>query len=253
MAKREPMRVMEGTARPHEPFWQVRDAAASESGEAEVEFYGGISEYSWWGDDITPAKFKEDLHRVGQGGPVTVRINSPGGEVFAASVIRSMIMEYPGRVTTRIDGLCASAATLVALAGSVVKMQDSGFFMIHEPWMWTYGTVDELKTAMEMLKTIRSGIVDTYANKTHLEHEKLAKLMAAETWMSAREACELGFVDEVITAKTNTPAQLSQAGIMNALRNYVNVPASLLAPQACEPAIDQQAAERFRAEVQILV
>ena len=131
MAKK-PMRVLEGSAKPYEPFWRVVDAAESESGEPEIEFYGYISEYSWWDDDITPAKFKADLLNIGKGGPVTVRINSGGGEVYAASAIRAMIVDYPGQVTTRIDGLCASAATLVAMAGDVVKMQDSAYFMIHE-------------------------------------------------------------------------------------------------------------------------
>ena len=237
---KQPIRVLEGSAKPYEPFWRVVDAAESESGEPEIEFYGYISEFSWFDDDITPAKFKADLLNIGKGGPVTVRINSVGGEVYAASAIRAMIVDCPGKVTTRIDGLCASAATLVAMAGDMVKMQDSAYFMIHEPWMMTWGSVDELKTAVEMLKTIRQGIVETYQNKTKLEPEQLAKMMAAETWMTGQKAKELGFVDEVITGSSKSFDRLQNAAILNALRDYTNVPPDLLKTSEPDPAIAEE-------------
>jgi len=227
--KNTPMRVFEGTAKPHEPFWTLRNATDSESGEPEIEFYGYISEYSMFEDEITPAMFKADLNNLGQGGPVTVRIHSGGGDVFAASAIRAILMDYPGRVTTRIDGLCASAATYVATAGDRVLMQDSAFFMIHDPWMLTWGGVDDLKAAINLLKTIKSGIIEAYQSKTALTADELAKMMAAETWMTAQQAQEYGFVDEVIT---NSPAKvlnMRNVAVLNCLRNYANVPAELLA------------------------
>lgn len=223
-----PMRVIEGSAKPFERFWALRNAEESESGEPEIEFYGYISEYSWWGDEITPSMFKQDLNDLGKGGPVTVRINSGGGEVFAASVIRSIIMDYPGRVTTRIDGLCASAATYVAMAGDVVKMQDSAFFMIHDPSVLAWGDIEILKTLLAELKTIKDGIVQTYQNKTGLDAEKLSKMMTAETWMSAQEARELGFVDEVITGTMKVKTAQNRA-YLNCLQNYEHVPEVLLA------------------------
>lgn len=229
MTIKKPLRLFEGNHQPYEPFWRLIDAAESESGEPEIEFYGYISEYSWYDDDITPAKFKSDLAKHGQGGPVTIRIHSGGGDVFAASTIRAMIMDYPGRVTTRIDGLCASAATYVATAGDVVKMQDSAFFMIHDPWTVAWGSADELQAAIDLLNTVKQGIIETYQAKTDLDTETLWQMMRDETWMTAQEALELGFVDEVITAPAKVPAGLQNIAVLNCLRDYAKVPPELLA------------------------
>jgi ATP-dependent protease ClpP protease subunit len=228
--KNEPVRIIEGTAKPFERFWNLRSAEDSESGEPEIEFYGPISEYSWWGDEITPQLFKDDLAALGGGGPVTIRIHSPGGDVFAASAIRAMIADYPGKVTTRIDGLCASAATYVAMAGDHVVMQDSAFFMIHDPWTITIGGVEELKTTINFLKTIKNGIVETYQNKTHMEAEELERMMSNETWMTARQAQEKGFVDEVVSVGDAKPfkLQLQNMAVLNCLNSYQNVPEELL-------------------------
>ncbi len=231
MMSKKPMRILEGNAKPFEPFWRCVDAAASDSGEPEIEFYGYISEYSMFDDDITPARFKNDLMTLGRGGPVTVRIHSGGGDVFAASAIRAILMDYPGRVTTRIDGLAASAATYVAMAGDRVLMQDSAFFMIHDPSAIAMGTVDDLKSVIDLLKTIKSGIVETYQAKTQMDAERLAKMMSAETWMTAQEALEMGFVDEVISSRPVSPAfgGFRNVAIMNALDHFHNVPGELLA------------------------
>ena len=224
----KPIRIIEGNAKPHERFWNLRAAEDSESGEPEIEFYGPISEYSWWGDEITPQLFKDDLEKHGQGGPVTIRIHSPGGDVFAASTIRAMIMDYPGKVTTRIDGLCASAATYVAMAGDRVVMQDSAFFMIHDPWTVTVGGVEELKSTINFLKTIKAGIVETYQNKTHLDAEEIAKMMSSETWMTAAMAQEKGFVDEVVSHPAAKAFSLQNMAVLNCLRGYEHVPEELL-------------------------
>ena len=232
---RNPLRVFEGNAKPYEPFWRLVDAAESDSGEPEMEFYGYISEYSWFDDDITPKKFKNDLNRLGNGGPVTIQINSGGGEVFAASVIRSIIVDYPGRVTSRIDGLCASAATFVALAANIVRMQDTAYFMIHDPSTIAWGTLEELKKTVDFLKEIKSGLVDAYQGKTKLDPEKLSRMMTDETWMTAKEARELGFIDEVISApgKQNGGNQEGKAAniaaITNAISTYQHVPEALRA------------------------
>jgi ATP-dependent Clp protease protease subunit len=254
MAKREPIRLFEGQTRPHERFWRMRNADEAESGEPEMEFYGYISEYSWWDDDITPKMFKDDLNRLGNGGPITIRINSGGGDVFAASVIRSIIVDYPGRVTVRIDGICASAATFVAIAGDVVKMQDTAYFMIHDPWTMAWGSIEDLKKVLSMMQTVKEGIIDAYLSKTNLAQEKLSKMMTAETWLTAKEAKEYGFIDEVISISAKASMQVGAANVAfaNALANYVNVPADLLAV-ASEPDPNQQAADRLRAEVKLLL
>jgi ATP-dependent Clp protease protease subunit len=252
VTKREPIRVIEGSAKPYEPFWRVLDAAQTESGEAEIEFYGPISEYSWWGDEVTPAKFKADLDKLG-GSPVTIRIHSDGGDVFAASVIRAMIMDYPGRVTTRIDGLAASAATYIAMAGDRVLMQDSAFFMIHDPWVITWGTVDDLKDAINLLKTIKQGIVETYQSKTQLSAEEISKLMTAETWMTAQQAQEKGFIDEVITTSKKATNAANFAAL-NSLHFYRNLPEALRSLMQSDPVDEPNPeADRLRAEAKLLL
>lgn len=221
----QPIRVFEGNAQPHVPFWNFRNAADTQSGQAELEFYGPISEFSWFGDEITPKLFKEQLMSNGSK-PITLRLNSPGGDLIAASVISAMIKDYPGKVTVKVDGLAASAAVMVALAGDVVKMNASAYMMIHNPMVGLLGyyNVDELKALIDELKSIKNGIVEGYTARTNLEAEKLAKLMDNETWMTASEAVALGFADEVITSSGKT----NVTNYVNALQNYVNVPQALL-------------------------
>lgn len=250
---KQPIRVIEGSAQPYEPFWRIRNAAEAESGEPELEMYGPISEYSWWGDEITPAKFKDDLAKIGAGGPVTIRMNSGGGDVFAASVIRSILVEYRGRVTVRVDGLAASAATIVATAGDLVRMQDSAYFMIHDPIALAWGNIEELKQVLDVLKTVKEGILDVYEVRTEMGRDKLAKMMTDETWMSAQEAHDMGFVDEVVHTKAKAP----EMAVVNALRvgDYQNMPEALralLSTPAKEQAPDPEI-ERLRAEVKLYV
>lgn len=240
MAKKTPIRVFQGNQKPYEPFWSVVSAKESESGEAEIWFYGYISEYSWFEDDITPGLFKKDLNKLG-GKPVTIRINSGGGEVFAASAIRAMIMDYKGKVTTRIEGLAASAASYVAMAGDVVKMQDSAFFMIHDPWTVAIGGVEDFKRAMELLKTVKNGIIETYQAKTQADVVTLSRWMSNETWFTAQEALQNGFVDEVISAPSKEAlADASMFAIANAVRGYERAPEELIARLTPPPALATQ-------------
>lgn len=235
----KPVRVLDGEARPHEAFWKLVDAASSESGEPEIWFYGYISEYSWWEDDITPALFKSDLKALGNGGPVTIRIHSGGGEVFAASAIRSMIVDYPGKVTTRIEGLCASAATYVAMAGDKVLMHDSAWFMIHDPWSIAIGNVSDLKAEIKVLDSIKAGIIEAYQAKTTLTVEQLDAMMSKETWMTAQQALEYGFIDEVITPSSKGFQSAQNRAVLNSLRDYAHVPPELIADLLEEPAEEE--------------
>lgn len=229
--KRDPIRCFEGDAQPYAPFWawNLRNAAEGEGApEPELEFYGYISEYSWFEDDITPKKFKDELLNNGKGGPITVRINSGGGEMIAASVIRSILADYPGRKTVRIDGLCASAAVMVALSGDVIKMQDSAYMMVHNPYysfMMGHLDAETLLEFASTLDTFKSGMLDAYSNRTGLGKTKLSNMLDAETWMTASQAVEYGFADEIIT--NGVPADPPES-LQNALHNYVNVPPALL-------------------------
>lgn len=246
----QPLRVIEGTAKPFEPFWVIRDAAGSQSGETEIEFDGVISEYSWFGDEITPAMFKAELYEKGHGLPITVLLNSPGGDVTAASVIRSTMQEYPGRVTVDIVGMAASAATIVMTGADTIRMRESALIMIHDPWTIAVGNSSDLKTAMNMLDAVKASIVDAYQTKTGMEPDKLARMMANETWMTAREAKDLGFVDEVVTGSIRKASALS-AGFVNCLKNYANVPADLLASETETPVTDEREAQSLRDYVSV--
>jgi ATP-dependent Clp protease protease subunit len=240
----KPIRVFEGTAQPHEPFWTFRNANETESGETEIEFYGPISEFSWWGDEVTPKMFKEQLYAKGKNGPVTVRLNSPGGDLIAASVIRATMLDYPGRVTVKVDGLAASAAVMVALGGDRIMMQASAYMMIHEAMVGLLGyfNITELKAMIDDLKVINAGIVEAYVLRTKMEGDKLQKMMADETWMTASEAVAYGFADEVITASSKAANVVNFANTLQA--QYVNIPRALLTEEApALPSAQPQAGE----------
>lgn len=223
----KPMRVIEGSMQPHEPFWAIRDSAEHDG--IEVEFDGVISEYSWWGDEVTPAAFKKELYEKGDGKPVTLLVNSPGGEVIAASVIRSILQEYPGQVTADIVGLAASAATIVITGADRVRMRESALMMIHDPSTIAWGTIDDIKQALGLLETVKDGIIDTYETRTGKSRAELARMMKNETWMTAREAKEHGFVDEVVSGSIKkAPANNLRAGFLNCLEASA-IPAELAA------------------------
>jgi ATP-dependent protease ClpP protease subunit len=252
-----PIRCYAGDAQPYEPFWRVVDADAT-GGNPEIQFDGVISEFSWLGDEITPKKFKDDLYNLGKGGPVTLRLNSPGGDVIAASVIRSIITDYPGDVTVQIDGLAASAATVVAMSGKTIKMLDSAYMMIHDPAvvvMLAMLDISTLESLTEQLWSIKDGILNVYAARTNLGFSRLSNMMAKETWMSAQAAVDMGFADEVIAGGQKKQDQTF--GFVNVLHGYQNVPAELLdlpSEQVSSPTDNEHArnVERLRERVNIL-
>jgi ATP-dependent Clp protease protease subunit len=227
--QREPIRCFEGNAKPHEPFWVFRNVAESE--EPEMELYGYISEYSWFDDDITPAMFKDDLYAHGNGGPITIRINSYGGDVIAASLMNTIIRDYPGKVTVQVDGIAASAATVVAVAGDHLRIQETGYLMVHDPAMVFFLAqinLEDMGRMTEALKSIKEGIVNAYETKTGLSRTRLSKLMTDETWMDAQKALDLGFVDEVLRGGEKSFALLENAAAVNALGNFTNVPPAVM-------------------------
>jgi ATP-dependent Clp protease protease subunit len=256
-SRREPIRCFEGSARPHEPFWSWRNALDEQvetDSEPELELYGYISEYSWFEDEITPKMFKRDLEINGKGGPITIRLNSYGGDVIAASLISTMIRDYAGRVTVRIDGIAASAATVVAVAGDMIKIQDTAYFMIHDPlavFFLAALNIEELTRMADSLKAVKEGIVNAYETKTGLSRPRLSKMMTEETWMDAQKAYELGFVDEVIKNEKPIPINLvEKAAVVNSY--FMNIPAKLLAPAPPQAeSVFNAAAERLRAEVKL--
>lgn len=160
---------------------------------------GAIAEESWLDDDVTPAIFASELNAGS--GPVTVWLNSPGGDVVAAARIYNMLLDYPGTVTVNIDGIAASAASVIAMAASHVAMSPVSMLMIHNPATLAMGDKTELSRALDMLESVKDSIINAYQLKTGLSRAKLSKLMDAETWMDATAAIDLGFADEILTGK----------------------------------------------------
>ncbi len=160
---------------------------------------GPIDEESFWGDEITPQMFRDELN-AGEG-DVTVWINSPGGNVFAASEIYTMLRDYKGKITVKIDAIAASAASVVAMAGDIVQMSPVAMLMIHDPSTVAMGNTKDMEKAIEVLNEVKESIINAYADKSGLTHARIANLMSNETWMNAKKAVELGFADEILFAK----------------------------------------------------
>ena len=159
-------------------------------------FDGYIAQDSWFDDDITPKQFKSEL--TATEGDVSVWLNSPGGDVFAASQIYTMLKEYKGKVTVKIDGIAASAASVIAMAGTEILMSPVAMMMIHNPSTVIFGEAADLQGGIDMLSEVKESIINAYEQKTDLPRNKISKMMDAETWFSAKKAVELGFADKVL-------------------------------------------------------
>ena len=205
-------------------FWSwVRDETVPDARTLYLD--GVIAEDSWFEDDVTPAGFKADL--LAGSGPITIWINSPGGDCVAAAQIYNMLMEYPGDVTVKIDGIAASAASVIAMAGTRVLMSPVSTMMIHNPLTVAIGDSDEMRKAIQMLDEYKESIINAYEIKTGLSRAKLSHLMDAETWMNANKALELGFCDEILFKTAAPPGEpensfsFSRRAVTNSLLDKV--------------------------------
>lgn len=193
------------------------------SGEAgrELHLEGPISDETWWGDEVTPAAFKADL-AAGQG-DITVWINSPGGCVFAADEIYTALKEYPGKVTVKITGMCASAASIVAMAGAEVLMSPVSYMVIHNPSTIAIGDSEEMLRAKATLDEIKEGIITAYELKTSLPREEISRLMNEESCFNAKKAVQLGFADDMLYGDNDNsqPVLFSRMAVTNSLLNKI--------------------------------
>lgn len=186
--------------------WKSRktlNQANEEVAERILELHGTIAEESWFDDDVTPQLFKDELNAGS--GDITVWINSPGGDCVAAAQIYNMLTQYKGNVTVKIDGIAASAASVIAMAGNTVLMSPVSMMMIHNPTTFAFGDHAEMQKAIDMLAEVKESIINAYVIKTGLTRAKLSHLMDAETWMDANKAVELGFADDIITRAETKP------------------------------------------------
>ena len=187
-------------------FWNWLDVKneADAPEERVLEINGEIASESWFDDDVTPKLFKDEL--MSGSGPITIWLNSPGGDCIAASQIYSMLMDYAGEVTVKVDGIAASAASVIAMAGTKVLMAPTALMMIHNPMTLAWGDKSEMTKAIEMLDEVKESIVNAYEIKTGLSRAKISHLMDAETWMNANKAIELGFADDILEDKKKCAA-----------------------------------------------
>ena len=174
-------------------FWNfIRD----ESGERILRLEGPIDEDNFWGDTVTPDDFRDDLEA--EEGNVTVWINSPGGNVFAAAQIYTMLCDHKGKITVKIDAIAASAASVIAMAGDRVLMSPVAMLMIHDPMTIAMGNAKDMEKAISTLNEVKASIINAYQKKTGLSRNKISQLMEDETWMNAKKAVDMGFADGIL-------------------------------------------------------
>lgn len=181
-------------------FWEFRNLSETE---AELLLYGEIaSQKPWWddGDTVTPKQFAEELKNLGDKSNITVRINSNGGDVFAAHAIYTQLKLNPANITVIVDGLAASAATIIVMAGDVIKIPANAMMMIHNPSVVLLGyyKAEELEKLADTLEQVKESIINAYLTKTGFDRKTLSKMMDEETWMTGQEAVKKGFADEVL-------------------------------------------------------
>lgn len=221
-------------------FWSWRNQAEGESqSERVLELYGQIASESWFDDDVTPEMFRSEL--FSGTGRVVIWINSPGGDCIAASQIYSMLMDYKDDVIVKIDGIAASAASVIAMAGTRVLMAPTALMMIHNPATGAFGDHSDMQQAIEMLNEVKESIINAYEIRTGISRSKLSHMMDDTTWMNARKAIELGFADEILTDEklaVDIPAYaFSGKDIEKALVNKITAKATpKAAPAAAAPA-----------------
>lgn len=181
---------------PKKKFWQIR-AEANESNSADILLYGPISSETWWGDEVTPKQFKQDLDSLGDVSTINVFINSMGGDTFAAQAILSMLKRHSARIDVYIDGIAASAASIIAMAGDTIYMPSNAMMMVHNAWTIAIGNAADFRKLADDLEKITESIIAAYEEKTGLESGKIQELLDAETWLTAADAVSLGFADEI--------------------------------------------------------
>lgn len=224
--------VQQANQRQENKFWNFIPAAGNKP--PELLLYGAISsQQSWWEDRVTPGKFNEELAALGDVSEIIVRINSGGGDVFAANAIFTRLKDCSAKITVKIDGWAASAATIIAMAGDTIKIAKNGVFMIHDPAMtvWDTFTAEDFEKMAEELKVIKQSIVNTYAMKSGRDAQDIEQLMSVETWWTGEDAVSNGFCDEIMFDDVSTAVENSSHVVVNSVSldvsSYKTLPRSL--------------------------
>lgn len=234
-------------------FWNFTQ---TDAGARELRIDGVILDEDWFDEGVTPAAFREELMQ-GEG-DITVWINSPGGICTAAAEIYTMLMEYKGNVTVKIDALAASAATVIAMAGGTVEISPVAQMMIHNPWSMAVGDAAEMKRAAQQLESVKDSILNAYELKTGLPREELSELMDAETYLDANEAVKYGFADSIMYSDGDggeemPAAACSQSAVMDEMFAIVKAKAMKKMTARAQKAQEPPKSEPPKADTRIPV
>lgn len=175
-------------------FW---DFKAKINNAADLYLYGDISDTSWWGDEVTPKQFKADLDALGEISQLNIYINSSGGDVFAGQAIHSMLKRHNAEKVVYVDGLAASIASVIAMAGDKIIMPSNAMMMIHNPWTIAAGNAAAFRKMADDLEQIGKSVIAVYRDKSGMEDEEIIKLMDGETWLTAEDAISYGLADQI--------------------------------------------------------
>lgn len=174
-------------------------AATDDEPERTISIYDVIGYDYWSGDGVTAKRIAGALRGMGKG-PVTVNVNSPGGDMFEGLAIYNLLREHDGEVTIKVLGLAASAASIIAMAGDTVQIARAGFLMIHNAWVMAVGNRHDLTDIADTLKPFDDAMASIYAARTGAEVKEMGKLMDSETWIGGDAAIEGGFADELLAS-----------------------------------------------------
>lgn len=167
------------------------------SDRAEIYVYGLIG-VDWFGDGVSAKSFANDLKALGKVKTIDLRINSEGGDVFAGKAMYSLLVDHEAKIITHVDGLAASAASFVAMAGDEIEISEGAFFMIHNCWTWAMGDSNDMRRTATLLDEVNATVRDVYVSRTKNSAADIEKWMTDETWMNGKEAKQKGFADRVI-------------------------------------------------------
>jgi len=176
-------------------FWEIANLTANS---LDLMLYGPIFNEKFFDEDVTPTELRQELEAAGPNiQQINVYVNSPGGNVFAGQAIHSMLVRHQATVTVYVDGLAASIASVIAMAGDRVIMPRNAMMMVHSPWTLAIGNADELRDLAEVLDTVEEGMIAAYERRVTISRDELKVLLDAETWLTAAAAVQYGFADEV--------------------------------------------------------
>jgi ATP-dependent protease ClpP protease subunit len=226
-------------------WWEIKAAAG---GQATIRIYGDIGE-SWWGDSVSAKSFSDELEELGNLSSIRLHLNSPGGDAFDGVAIMNVLRDHPADVTVTVDGLAASAASIIAMAGDTVVMGRGSQMMIHDAASYGFGNAAELRKAAQVLDSISDSMAAVYAERAGGTTAEWREVMAEETWYGAEEAVEAGLADEVRKAAVDEPDDVSKAAAA-ALHRSRFAARFRYQGRAAAPAPRRPVADRRRADTQ---